>query len=103
VPLELQFDPKLLQVVNVDTGGLLGGDGQSIALTHRDDGKGHLIVNLSRPPGVKGVDGQGQICIVTFKALATGDSNIALVRAGARNSLQINLPAVGSQAVVHVK
>jgi general secretion pathway protein D len=103
VPLEIQFDPKVLQLVNVDTGGLLGGDGQPIALVHRDEGNGHVTVSASRPPGVNGVNGDGQLCIFTFKALAAGDSNIALVKVGARNSIQANLPAVGSQAVVHVK
>src|SRR5208283_4511713 len=103
VPLEIQFDPKLLQLVNVDTGGLLGGDGQPVALVHRDEGNGHVTVSASRPPGVNGVNGDGQVCIFTFKALAAGDSNITLVKVGARNSLQANLPAVGSQAVVHVK
>jgi general secretion pathway protein D len=105
VPLEIQFDPRILQLVNVDSdsGGLLGGDGQPVALVHRDEGNGHVTVSASRPPGVNGVNGQGQVCIFTFKALAAGDSNIALVKVGARNSLQANLPAVGSQAVVHVK
>ncbi len=103
VPLEIQFDPKLLQLVNVDSGGLLGGDGQPVALVHRDEGNGHVTVSASRPPGVNGVNGEGQLCIFTFKALAAGDSNIALVKVGARNSLQASLPAVGSQAVVHVK
>jgi general secretion pathway protein D len=103
VPLEIQFDPKILQLVNVDSGGLLGGDGQPVALVHRDEGNGHVTVSASRPPGVNGVNGQGQVCIFTFKALAAGDSNIALVKVGARNSLQANLPALGSQAVVHVK
>jgi general secretion pathway protein D len=103
VPLEIQFDPKILQLVNVDTGGLLGGDGQAVALVHRDEGNGHVTVSASRPPGVNGVNGDGQVCIFTFKALAVGDSNIALVKVGARNSLQASLPAVGSQAVVHVK
>ncbi len=103
VPLDIQFDPKILQLVNVDTGGLLGGDGQSVALVHRDEGNGHVTVSASRPPGVNGVNGDGQVCIFTFKALAVGDSNIALVKVGARNSLQASLPAVGSQAVVHVK
>jgi general secretion pathway protein D len=103
VPLDIQFDPKILQLVNVDTGGLLGGDGQAVALVHRDEGNGHVTVSASRPPGVSGVNGSGQVCIFTFKALAVGDSNIALVKVGARNSLQASLPAVGSQAVVHVK
>jgi len=108
VPLEIQFDPKLLQLVNVDAGGLLGADGQPVALVHRDEGNGHVTVSASRPPGVSGVNGfgvnhEGQVCIFTFKALAAGDANITLVKVGAKNSLQGTLPASGSQAVVHVK
>jgi general secretion pathway protein D len=104
VPVEIQFDPKILQLVNVDTGGLLGGDGQPVALVHRDEGNGMVTISASRPPGVPGVNGEGQVCILTFKAIAAGDSNIQLVKVGARNSLQASLPAVGSQqSVVHVK
>jgi general secretion pathway protein D len=103
VPMQLQFDPKVLQLVNVDAGGLLGGDGQPVALAHRDDGNGLLTVSATRPPGVAGVNGQGEVCLLTFKAIAAGDTNIALVKVGAKNSVQMNLPAVGSTAVVHVK
>ena len=104
VPIQIQFDPKILQLVNVDTGGLLGGDGQPVALVHRDEGNGLVTISASRPPGVSGVNGEGQVCILTFKAIAAGDSNIQLVKVGAKNSLQANLPAVGSQqSVVHVK
>jgi len=106
VPLELQFDPKILQLVNVDSGSLLTSDGQAIALVHRDQGNGTVAINASRSPGANGVNGvnhQGEICILTFKAIAAGDTNIALTKVGAKNSLQESLPAVGSQAVVHVK
>jgi general secretion pathway protein D len=104
VPLQVQFDPKVLELVNVDAGGLLGGDGQPVALVHRDEGNGVVTISASRPPGVGGVTmQQGEVCILTFKAIAAGDSKIALVKVGARNSLQVNLPAVGSQATVHVK
>jgi general secretion pathway protein D len=104
VPVEVQFDPKILQLVNVDTGGLLGGDGQPVALVHRDEGNGMVTISASRPPGVSGVNGEGQVCILTFKAIAAGDSGIVLVKVGAKNSVQSNLPAVGAQqTVVHVK
>jgi general secretion pathway protein D len=103
IPLQVQFDPKVLQLVNVDAGALLGGDGQAVALVHRDEGDGLVAISASRPPGVAGVNGQGDVCILTFKAIAAGDSNIALVKVAAKNSLQAALPAVGSQAVVHVK
>jgi len=103
VPLQMQFNPKVLQLVNVDTGNFLGRDGQAVALVHRDDGNGLVTISSSRPPNVAGVSGQGSLCTLTFKAVSVGDSNLALVKVGARNSAQANLPAVGSQAVVHVK
>jgi len=103
VPLELQFDPKVLQLVNVEAGGLLGGDGQPVALVHRDEGNGTVTIAASRPPGANGVNGEGQVCILTFKAIAAGDSRLALTKVGARNSLQVNLPAASSSAIVHVK
>jgi general secretion pathway protein D len=103
VPLQVGFDPKILQLVNVEAGGLLGGDGQPVALVHRDDGNGLVTITASRPPGVGGVNGNGQVCTLTFKAIGAGDTNIALVKVGAKNSIQANLPAVGAQGAVHVK
>lgn len=103
VPLEVQFDPKVLQLVNVDAGGLLGGDGQPVALVHRDEGNGMVTISASRPPGAPGVNGQGEVCTLTFKAIAPGDSSVTLVKVGASNSKQEPLPAVGSRAIVHVK
>jgi general secretion pathway protein D len=103
VPLQMQFDPRVLQLVNVDAGELLGRDQQAVALVHRDEGNGAVTVSASRPPGAKGVDGQGTVCTLTFKALAAGDSSLALTRIGAKDSKQNNVPAVGTQAVVHVK
>ncbi len=103
VPVQLQFDPKVLQLVNVDSGGLLGGDGQPVNISHRDDGAGMVTVSVSRPPGASGVSGEGQVCIFTFKTIAAGDSSLTLVKVGAKNSTQMSLPATGGQAVVHVK
>jgi general secretion pathway protein D len=103
VPLQVQFNPKVLELVNVDAGGLLGGDGQPVALVHRDEGNGLVTISSSRPPGATGVNGQGDVCTLTFKAIGAGDSNVTLVKVGASNSKQAALPAVGSQGIVHVK
>ena len=103
VPIQLQFDPKVLQLVNVDSGDLLARDGQAVAIVHRDEGNGLVTISTSRPPSSKGVDGQGGIAVLTFKAIAPGDSSLSLVKVAARNSAQASLPAIGSQAVVHVK
>ena len=103
VPIQLQFNPAVLQLVNVDAGDFLSRDGQAVAIVHRDEGNGLVTISTSRPPNVAGVTGQGSVATLTFKAIAAGDSNLSLVKVGARNSAQANLPAVGSQAVVHVK
>jgi general secretion pathway protein D len=103
VPMQLQFNPAVLQLVNVDSGNFLGRDGQAVAMAHRDEGNGLVTISSSRPPNTAGVSGQGSICTLTFKAIAPGDSSLSLVKVGALNSAQANIPAVGSQAVVHVK
>jgi general secretion pathway protein D len=103
VPLQLQFDPKVLSLVNVDAGDLLAKGGQSVALVHRDEGNGAVTISATRPPGTKGVDGQGSICTLTFKAIGAGDSTLALTRIGTRDSQQNRIASVGAQGVVHVK
>lgn len=103
VPLQLQFNPALLSLVNVDSGEFLGRDGQSVAVVHRDEGNGLVTISVSRPPAVRGVDGQGSVCLLTFKANAPGDATVSLVKVGAKDSAQTNLPAVGAQATVHIR
>jgi general secretion pathway protein D len=102
VPLQMKFNPAVLQLVNVDSGDFLSRDGQTTSLVHRED-NGLVAISTNRPPNAPGVTGQGNLCTLTFKAIAAGDSDLTLVKVGAINSTQANLPAVGSQAVVHVK
>ncbi len=102
LPMMMHYDSSKLFLVNVDTGDLLGRDGQAVALTHRDDGNGMLVIASSRPPGVAGVSGSGAVCILTFKAKAAGDAAITLVRAAAKNSAQQSTEIAGSQAQVHI-
>jgi general secretion pathway protein D len=103
VPMQVQFNPALLSLVNVDTGEFLGRDGQSVAIVHRDEGNGLVTISVSRPPAVRGVDGQGSVCLLTFKANAPGDATVSLVKVGAKDSAQTNLPAVGTAATVHIR
>jgi len=103
VPLQVQFNPAVLQLVNVDAGDFLSRDSQPVAIVHRDEGNGLVTISAERPPNAAGVSGQGSLCTLTFKAVAAGDSSLALVKVAARNSAQASLPIVGSQALVHVK
>lgn len=103
VPLQLRFDPRVLTLVNVDSGDLLGKDGQAVALVHRDEGNGTVTVSAARPPQTPGVSGSGVVCTLTFKAIAAGDSPLSLIKIGAKDSKGATLPAIGTQGVVHVK
>ncbi|MEO6966833.1 MAG: cohesin domain-containing protein [Acidobacteriaceae bacterium] len=104
VPLQLHYDPKVLDLVNVDSGNLLSKDGQTTALVHRDDGDGNVTISTSRPPGAGGITGNGNLCTLTFQAKAAGDASVQVVKSAARNSAQTILPILaGSPAVVHVQ
>lgn len=102
VPMQVQYDQKRLELINVDVGDLLGRDGQSVALVHRVD-NGNVVISTSRPPGVGGISGSGSICTLTFKALAPGDASIAITRPVVRNSHQQAIPAQGAQGVVRIQ
>ncbi|HXZ33314.1 MAG TPA: cohesin domain-containing protein [Terriglobales bacterium] len=86
IPLQVNYDPKMLQVVNVSNGTLLSQDGQAVALVHRDDDTtGTLQITATRPPGANGVSGQGPIVTVTFMAKASGQSSLAISKGGMRD------------------
>ena len=103
VPMQLHYDNSKLALVNVDTGDYLGHDGQAIALVHRDDGAGNVVISASRPPGVGGVNGGGTVCVLTFQANVAGDAAMQVVRASAKNSAQQAVNIAGSQTAVHVQ
>jgi len=86
VPLQISYDPKVLQVVNVSNGTLLSQDGQAVALVHRDDDTtGTLQITATRPPGANGISGQGTVVTVTFMAKAPGQSTLAISKGGMRD------------------
>jgi general secretion pathway protein D len=101
--LNLQFNNKVLQLVDVNQGDFMSRDGQAAALVHRDGGDGSVMISETRPPNAKGVDGTGTLVTLTFKAIGAGDSPLSLVRMGTRDSKLNNLPTIGTQAQVHVK
>src|SRR5579864_2329364 len=102
VPLQLSFDPKLLQVVNVSNGTLLAQDGQIVTVTHRED-DGTMQVTATRPPGASGVSGQGPVVTLTFMAKAAGQGSLTIARGGARDPAMQALPVNGAAATVTIQ
>jgi general secretion pathway protein D len=104
VPLQISYDPKVLQVVNVSNGSFLSQDGQAVALVHRDDdSSGTLQITATRPPGAGGVSGQGTIATLTLMAKAAGQSTLTIARGGVRDPGMQSAPAAGAAITVTVQ
>ena len=103
VPMQIQYDASKLTLVNVDSGELLGKDGQAVALVHRDDGPGMITIAESRPPGTAGTTGSGTVALLTFQAKQAGDSDITITKPGALDSAQHPIPATAQNAHIIVK
>jgi len=103
VPVQILYNPRVLQLLNVSNGPLLSQDGQPVALVNRDDSlAGILQVTASRPPGTSGITGNGQVFTLTFQAKAPGQATLSINRASLKNASMQSVPAGGSQAIVTV-
>jgi general secretion pathway protein D len=104
VPVQLNYDPKMLQLVNVSNGGFLSQDGQAVALVHREDEMvGQSTITATRPPGAGGVSGQGAVVTLTFQAKADGQTPLTITRGGARDPGLQAITVNGAQASVTVQ
>jgi general secretion pathway protein D len=104
VPVQMNYDPAKLQLVNISNGGFLSQDGQAVALVHREDETtGTLQITATRPPGAGGVSGQGAVVTLTFQAKASGQTPLTITRGGARDPGQQAITVNGAQASVTVQ
>jgi general secretion pathway protein D len=104
VPVQLNYDPNQLAVVNVSNGGFLSQDGQAVALVHRDDpATGTLQITATRPPGAGGVSGQGAVVTLTFMAKGAGQSALTITRGGARDPAMQPIAMSGAQAAITIQ
>ncbi len=104
VPVQLNYDPKLLQLVNVSNGGFLSQDGQAVGLVHREDeAMGQAQITATRPPGAGGVSGQGAVVTMTFMAKADGQTPLTITRGGARDPGLQAITVNGAQAAITIQ
>lgn len=103
IPLQVKYDPSVMQFVSVSSGGFLTKDGQQAPVVNRDDpATGTLQVMAVRPPGTAGVSGEGTVFSLVFMAKAKGSGVVSITVPGARNSQNQPIQAQGSQAAVTV-
>lgn len=104
VPVQLNYDPKMLQMINVSNGGFLSQDGQIVTLTHREDETvGQSQITAARPPGAGGVSGQGAVVTITFQAKENGQTPLTITRGGARDPGLQAIIVNGAQASVTIQ
>jgi general secretion pathway protein D len=103
VPVQMNYDPTKLELVNISNGGFLSQDGQAVALVKREDPPGTLLVTAARPPGAGGVSGQGAVVTLTFQAKASGQTPLIISRGGALDPGQQRIAVNGAQASVTVQ
>jgi len=102
VPMQISYDPKLLEVANVSNGSLLSQDGQIVTVTHREN-DGTMQVVATRPPGSAGVSGQGAVVTLTLVAKAPGQASLTIAKGGARDPAMQALPVNGASAAVTIQ
>ena len=104
VPVQLNYDPDQLQVINVSNGGFLSQDGQIVTVAHREDPlTGTMQITASRPPGAGGVSGQGAVVTLTFMAKSPGQSALTITRGGARDPAMQPIAMTGAQAAITIQ
>jgi general secretion pathway protein D len=103
LPVQVSYDPKSLQLLNVSNGTFLSRDGQPVVIVHREDGPGLEQISATRPPGSGGLSGQGTVFTLTFMAKTAGQSTLSITRAVARDAAMQPMQVTTGQAMVAVK
>ena len=102
-PMQITYDPRVLQLMNINNGDMLSRDGQAVALVHREDANtGTIQANASRPPSSGGVSGDGVVYTLTFQAKQKGNAVLAVGRPSVRNSAMQSMPLAATPGTVSV-
>ncbi|MBV9147102.1 MAG: type II and III secretion system protein [Acidobacteria bacterium] len=103
VPLQINYDPKVLQIVDVSNGGFLGQDGQTPALVFRADTvRGTLQITDTRPPNSGGISGSGEIFAITLSAKAVGETVLDISESSIIDPSMKVSPAAGGDLLVTI-
>ena len=104
VPVQINYDPKVMRLLNVSNAGALSKDGAAVALVNRDDAeKGIVRVSVMRPPGSGGVTPAGPLFTLSFMAKAAGQGSVTVDKAVVLDPNNVSVDAAGSQAIVNVR
>lgn len=86
-PMKIKWDPKVLRLNDVNKGTLFVGDSQQNIFTRniRNDA-GEASVELTRKPGLPGVNGSGSLVTLVFQAVGKGSTAVEVLDLSVKNS-----------------
>ena len=86
-PLQIQYDPKVVKLNDVNRGDFFSTDGQVPVFTKNiQNDTGIAAINLNRLPGSAGSSGSGVLVTLVFQAVAPGGTAIRVPNLNVRNS-----------------
>lgn len=78
-PFTLRFPPEQLEVVRIEEGELLAGEGITTLFSSSiDRSDGRIRIEYSRQPGASGASGSGSLAEIGFRAKAPGTAQVEL-------------------------
>ncbi len=101
MPLRIQYNREVLQLVDIEKGPFLAGADASDIIFSRSirHANGLAAANISRFPGAGGADGAGQLAVLTFEGLAAGTAELRIT-ATARDADREPVPVAPLEAEV---
>ncbi len=85
VPLTIEFDPEIVEIVSVTRGDFLGVEGEAEVLADFSH-PGRLIIGASRLAPLGAIKGEGTVATIRFRALAAGSTRITFTDRKALNA-----------------
>jgi general secretion pathway protein D len=86
-PLQIQFDPKVVKLNDVERGGFFAGDGQAPVFTKNiQNDAGAATINLNRLPGTSGASGSGVLVTMILQGVGKGSTTITVPNLSVRNT-----------------
>ena len=102
LPVTLTFDPRFLEVVQVQRGGFLGSSGQAKFMADSST-PGRVVLGASRVGQQPGVTGSGLVASLRFRALEAGQTTLDFEKGRALDKgLEPIKPVGKSQSVIRV-
>jgi len=93
-PVRIKYDPKKLKLLAATPGAFLSGDGQRVNFSTDDQAaKGEVAIQMSRPAGAPGLNGNGALLSLTFQTLEAGQTQIGVIDSSMQNSKLQPVPA----------